>query len=162
MRRSPPLRLATGAVVATDSATPLIDCSAVTDFTPLPSLLGGVFIGLAAALLLVTHGRVAGISGLYAKLFTRDRTLATFFVLGLALGGAALGLLAPGAFAAVPTRSLGLTVVAGVLVGFGTRLGGGCTSGHGVCGIGRFSKRSIVATCTFMATAFLTVFLVRP
>lgn len=134
------------------------------DFTPLPALLGGLLIGLASALLLLTHGRIAGISGLYGQLFTRDRAgraLAAWFVLGLVGSGFFVGQLWPSAFAQAPARGLGLTVLAGLLVGFGTRLGSGCTSGHGVCGISRFSVRSIVATCTFMLTGGLTVLALR-
>lgn len=131
------------------------------DFTPLPALLGGLLIGLAAAMLLLTHGRVAGVSGLYGQLFTRDRNgraLAAWFVLGLVGSGVVLGVVWPGAFPVLASRPTGVTVVAGLLVGYGTRLGGGCTSGHGVCGVSRFSVRSIVATCTFIATGALTVF----
>lgn len=135
------------------------------DLTPLPSLLGGILIGLAAAILLLSHGRIAGISGLYGQIFTRDRSgraLATCFVLGLVLSGVVVGFVHPRSFADVPARPLGLTLIAGLLVGFGTRLGNGCTSGHGVCGVGRFSIRSIAATCTFLLTAIVTVLLVRP
>lgn len=131
------------------------------DFTPLPALFGGLLIGLAAAMLLLTHGRVAGVSGLYGQLFTRDRdgrALAAWFVVGLVGSGVVVGSVWPAAFPALASRSTGLTIVAGLLVGYGTRLGNGCTSGHGVCGIGRFSVRSIVATCTFVLTGALTVF----
>lgn len=136
----------------------------MSDFTPLPALLGGLLIGLAAAMLLLTHGRIAGVSGLYGQLFTRNaegRALAAWFCVGLTGSGVLLALVHPATFPDVPARPLGLTVAAGLLVGYGTRLGNGCTSGHGVCGISRFSLRSIAATCTFMITGALTVWIVR-
>lgn len=132
------------------------------DFTPLPALVGGLLIGLAAALLLLGHGRIAGISGLYGSLLQKpfkNHTLAAAFVIGLVASGVVMTRLHPTAFPVAPTRSLGLTVAAGLLVGYGTQLGNGCTSGHGVCGIGRFSVRSMVATLVFMLTAGLTVLL---
>ncbi|MBX3185831.1 MAG: YeeE/YedE family protein [Labilithrix sp.] len=136
----------------------------MNDLTPLSALLGGALIGLAASILLLTHGRVAGISGLYGNLFRRgvpDRAFRASFVAGLVVVGAALHLLRPESFASTWTPGLPLALVAGVVVGVGTRLGNGCTSGHGVCGISRLSVRSLAATGTFMATAFITVFVVR-
>jgi len=137
----------------------------MTDFTPLASLAGGALIGLAASSLLLTNGRIAGISGILGGLVDGDpqaRLQRVAFIVGLVLGGVALALATPEVFG---TRgdgvSLALLGVAGVLVGYGTRLGGGCTSGHGVCGIARFSRRSIAATMTFMATGAITVFVVR-
>ena len=133
------------------------------DFTPLPALIGGLLIGLASALLLLTHGRIAGISGLYASMLDRRsslRALGTAFVFGLVVMGLVMSWVRPESFPAGPVRSVGLTIAAGLIVGYGTRLGNGCTSGHGVCGIGRFSARSIVATLTFMLTAGLTMFVV--
>lgn len=125
------------------------------------SLLGGVLIGLSAASLLLSHGRVAGISGILAGLLDpEDRRWSALFLLGLFGGGllaAALGVSVAGAAAPPTVQLLG----AGLLVGFGTRLGGGCTSGHGVCGIGRGSLRSVVATLTFIASGGATVFVVR-
>ncbi|WGL61661.1 YeeE/YedE family protein [Pseudomonas sp. CW003PS] len=132
-------------------------------FTPWSALAGGALIGLAAALFALLNGRVAGISGLLGSLLQRGaegRGEKAAFLVGL--------LLAPllwGFFAALPsihfeTGSLGL-VVAGLLVGIGTRYGSGCTSGHGVCGISRLSPRSLVATLCFMATGFATVFVLR-
>lgn len=124
--------------------------------------LGGAIIGLAAVLFLLTHGRVAGISGLYGGIFhaSEDRGSRVAFVAGLVITGFVLHRLAPSRFGGA-TVALPLVAIAGVLVGFGTQLGSGCTSGHGVCGIGRGSPRSIVATLTFMATGFLAVFVVR-
>ena len=134
------------------------------DFTPIPALLGGALIGAAASLFLWSHGKVAGISGLYGGILRRgtsDRAVRVWFVAGLVLAGLAVRLVRPAAFASAWTPGLGLALLAGVVVGVGTQMGNGCTSGHGVCGISRFSTRSIVATLTFMATGVLTVFVVR-
>jgi uncharacterized membrane protein YedE/YeeE len=134
------------------------------DFTPVPALLGGALIGAAASLLLWSHGKVAGISGLYGGLLrkgTSDRAMRLSFVAGLLASGLAVRLVWPAAFVSSWMPTLGLALLAGVVVGVGTQMGNGCTSGHGVCGISRFSVRSIVATLTFMATGFLTVFVVR-
>ncbi len=136
----------------------------MNDFTPLSALAGGVVIGLAATLFLFTHGKVAGISGLFGALLRResgDRTTALSFVAGLVVAGLLVRLSFPDAFATSWSAALPTLFVAGLIVGFGTRLGSGCTSGHGVCGISRLSVRSLVATATFMATGFLTVFVVR-
>ncbi|SDU32649.1 hypothetical protein SAMN05216296_3094 [Pseudomonas pohangensis] len=133
------------------------------NFTPWSSLAGGLLIGLAASVLLVANGRIAGISGLLGSLLQRGadgRIEKALFLLGL--------LLAPllwGVFGALPriefqTGTAGL-IVAGLLVGIGTRYGSGCTSGHGVCGISRLSPRSMVATLCFMASGFATVFVIR-
>jgi uncharacterized membrane protein YedE/YeeE len=137
-----------------------------TEFTPWLSLGGGMMIGASAALLMATNGRIAGISGLTSRLFARAteseaRGVSALFVLGLLLA-APLWLLVSGDWPQqwVPS-SLVLMAVAGLLVGFGATYGNGCTSGHGVCGISRGSGRSIVATATFMATAFVTVLVIR-
>jgi uncharacterized membrane protein YedE/YeeE len=134
------------------------------DFTPLSSLLGGALIGVAASLFLWTHGRVAGISGIYAGALRRgttDRRARILFLLGLVLAAVVVRMARPEAFASSWTASLPVALFAGVLVGVGTQLGNGCTSGHGVCGLSRLSRRSFVATLTFMATAAVTVFVVR-
>lgn len=126
-------------------------------------LTGGVMIGLAASLYLWSHGRVAGISGLYGGLFERHdgaRPDRLAFVAGLVVTGLVLALAWPTAFG-TSTVSLGLVAVAGLLVGVGTKLGSGCTSGHGVCGTSRLAPRSIVATLTFIAAGALTVVAVR-
>jgi uncharacterized membrane protein YedE/YeeE len=136
----------------------------MNDFTPLPALAGGVLIGLAATLFLLTHGRVTGISGIFGTLLrgpSDDRRTALSFVAGLVVAGLFVRLLGPGAFATSWSPALPTLFVAGVIVGFGTQLGSGCTSGHGVCGISRLSARSIVATMVFMATGIATVFVVR-
>lgn len=133
------------------------------DFTPFSSLLGGAMIGLSASLLLFTHGKVAGISGMFGGVVLPSggqRGYRASFLLGLVLAGALLRVVRPQSFAAAPV-SVGAIVVAGLLVGFGTRLANGCTSGHGVCGLSRLSVRSLAATMTFMGTGTITVFVVR-
>ena len=127
---------------------------------PLAGLAGGVLIGLAAAVMLLGAGRIAGVSGIAARAFgiassSMPRSGAWAFVIGLPLGALIVtslsGPAAPG-FAGPVTLA-----IAGMIVGIGTRLGSGCTSGHGVCGMSRLSQRSLVATATFMATGFATV-----
>ena len=134
------------------------------EFTPFTGALGGALIGLAAALLLALNGRIAGISGIVGGLLpprAGDALWRLLFVAGLALG-ALLVRLYNGAPLAVPVESSTFTLVlGGLLVGFGTRLGSGCTSGHGICGLARLSPRSLVAVVTFMASAMLTVFALR-
>lgn len=115
-------------------------------------------IGAASALLLWTHGRIAGISGITGMVLepsTSDRDWRIAFLLGLVSAGVIASIIAPSAIGA-PVRSLGPVIAAGLLVGFGTRLGNGCTSGHGVCGLSRFSGRALVAVMTFMATGAVT------
>jgi uncharacterized membrane protein YedE/YeeE len=132
-------------------------------FTPVSALVGGAFIGLAASVLLLVNGRIAGISGIYGGLLKPtpgDTAWRAAFVGGLLTGGIALLLFMPGAIADASSRSLGATALAGVLVGFGVRMGSGCTSGHGVCGITRTSPRSMLATATFMGTGILTASLI--
>lgn len=131
----------------------------MTDFSVLTPLAGGALIGLAAGLLLLLHGRVAGISGILAGLLTpRSGEVAwrAAFAGGLLFGGLAVGALVPQAFAVDLVRSPFAIAAAGLLVGVGTRLGSGCTSGHGVCGIPRGSRRSLLATATFMTAGAAT------
>lgn len=132
------------------------------NFTPVSGLIGGLLIGASAALFLLLNGRIAGISGILGGALEQasaDGAWRYAFLAGLVA--------APAAWAAfVPVTveieaSTPLLIAAGLLVGFGTRLGSGCTSGHGVCGISRLSMRSIIATVTFMAFGFLTVFVMR-
>ena len=134
----------------------------MTEFTPLASAIGGALIGLSAAAMLAFNGRIAGISGILGGLLEGEgRSWRGSFILGMALGGMLLIVVAP---AAVPTATgmpLWLLAIAGLLVGIGTRIGGGCTSGHGVCGISRGSKRSLTATAVFMSAAMVTVFVTR-
>lgn len=116
------------------------------------ALAGGAMIGGAAALLLLTHGRVAGISGIVGGLLsasTKDRSWRYAFLVGLLAAGAVAGLLAP---ASTGGASPVLAIAGGLLVGYGARRGSGCTSGHGVCGLSRTSRRSLVAVATFMTT----------
>lgn len=126
-------------------------------FTPYSALAGGALIGIAASILLALSGRVAGISGVLGGLLVPkpgELDWRVAFVIGLALGGLVMFALLPGSIAPSP-RPLALVAVAGVLVGVGTRIGNGCTSGHGVCGLSRLSVRSLVATLTFMGTGIL-------
>ncbi|TYL47791.1 YeeE/YedE family protein [Marinomonas sp. IMCC 4694] len=121
-------------------------------------LIGGLLIGLTATFYLLTIGKVIGISGILSQLlFSKERFLPFLFIIGLIIGGSAYGVLTEQTVPFPELRSPLLLIISGLLVGYGTRLGGGCTSGHGVCGISRFSPRSIVATLTFMATAIITV-----
>jgi uncharacterized membrane protein YedE/YeeE len=132
------------------------------NFTPISALLGGGLIGLGASVLLLGSGRVAGISGVLGGILKRatgDVLWRVLFLLGLLSAGAVAALWAPASLGASP-RSLPTLIAAGLLVGVGTRLGNGCTSGHGVCGISRFSIRSITATIVFIAAGMLSVRLV--
>ena len=127
-------------------------------FTPLASLVGGVMIGVAALLLMLTHGRVMGISGILGGLVppqTGDANWRVSFLVGMVLAGLALSTTLPDAFTTLE-RPVWTIVLAGLLVGVGTRLGNGCTSGHGVCGMARFSTRSFAAVGAFMVTGVLT------
>ena len=133
------------------------------NFTPLQSLLGGLLIGLATALLWLLNGRIAGISGIAAGVLSSSGAELWWrlaFVLGLVLSSWVWLLWAPLPEVTV-TANYSLLALAGVLVGFGARLGSGCTSGHGICGLSRQSGRSLVATVTFMTVAVITVFIVR-
>ena len=134
-------------------------------FTPVASLVGGALIGLSASGLLVLNGRVAGISGILGGLVQPMRDEVAWrvaFLAGLLLGGLCIGWLVPGSIVArAGVAPTGFIAVAGLLVGFGTTLSGGCTSGHGVCGLSRFSTRSFVAVATFIATGGLAVFFIR-
>lgn len=135
----------------------------MTESSVLTALAGGVLIGLASVLLLLTHNRVAGISGIAAGIlppWNTDSGWRLFFLAGLIFSGF-LYRLAVGPVAMQIDASPWVLAFAGLLVGYGARLGGGCTSGHGVCGIARLSARSIVATLIFMLTAGLSVYGVR-
>ena len=135
-----------------------------TAFTPISGLLGGMLIGLAAVLLLLANGRIAGISGIVGGLLTRattDMGWRVAFVAGLWLGAIVYWLVRGEVFAVQLAATWPVMLIAGLLVGFGTRMGGGCTSGHGVCGIARLSKRSTVATLVFMGAGIATVFVTR-
>jgi uncharacterized membrane protein YedE/YeeE len=137
----------------------------MTEFTPLAGILGGALIGLSAVLLMAGYGRIAGASRIFAGLLTlnldAEFSWRFVFIAGLLIGAAWSGLF----FFDVSSLSFNggplTTIAAGLLVGAGTVLGSGCTSGHGICGLSRFSTRSLAATCSFMAAAILTVFIVR-
>ncbi len=136
----------------------------IENFTPVSGAIGGILIGIAATLLLAGSGRIAGISGIAGGLLARvpgDSAWRLLFLLGLVLGAGAYQLVTAAPLEVRIDVSAPLLIAAGLLVGFGTRLGGGCTSGHGVCGIARFSARSIVATIVFIGVAMATTFVLR-
>lgn len=135
------------------------------NLTPLSGLIGGALIGLAAAMLMLLTGRIAGISGILGGILsstTSDRGWRLAFIAGL-ITAPLLASFFTGAALPSPAMpaSLIVIVIAGLLVGFGSRMGGGCTSGHGVCGTARLSARSLIATAIFMAAAIITVAVVR-
>jgi uncharacterized protein len=136
----------------------------MSSFDPISALLGGAMIGVASVLLMMLTGRIAGISGILGGCLTLapgDRIWRVTFIVGLILAPFVSGLLGyPLSAPRMPANWI-VIVLAGLLVGFGARLGGGCTSGHGVCGIARLSPRSIVATAIFMATAIVVVAVMR-
>ncbi|HYL59115.1 MAG TPA: YeeE/YedE thiosulfate transporter family protein [Candidatus Acidoferrales bacterium] len=134
------------------------------NFTPVASLVGGVLVGVSASAMLLLDGKIAGISGIFAGVLrpARGDTLwKAVFLAGLLAGGVLLRMLIPHAFDFGILRPPAMLALAGLLVGFGTRLGNGCTSGHGVCGVSRISARSLVATATFMASGAATVYVVN-
>ena len=136
----------------------------MSNFTPVSAAIGGALIGLSAVLLMRLNGRVAGITGILGGLFEpdgKDRAWRVTFILGLIAAPLSAALLGSAVPAPQMPGNLGIVAVAGLLVGFGTRLGNGCTSGHGVCGIARLSPRSLVATGTFMLAAIVVVALTR-
>ena len=135
----------------------------IEGFTPVSALVGGALIGLAATALYAATGRIAGVSGIAGGLFRAglaDTSWRIMFLAGLVVGAAATALVAGSPILHVEA-SWPVLVLGGILVGYGTQLGRGCTSGHGVCGIARFSRRSIAATLVFMAAAAVTVFIAR-
>jgi uncharacterized membrane protein YedE/YeeE len=136
----------------------------MTEFTPVSGLFGGVLIGLAAVLLMACNGRIAGISGIVGGLlppWTSETWWRLAFVVGLVAAPLVYALLAAEDVQIGYPHGRGLMVAGGFLVGLGTRLGSGCTSGHGVCGMARLSPRSLVATVTFIATGVATVFILH-
>ena len=136
----------------------------MNEFTPWTALAGGALIGLAAVLLLGLNGRIAGISGVAGRLWFAprgDRAWRWLFLVGLMLGAGLWALVSPTPMAPRQGFPVSLLLLAGLLVGYGTSMAGGCTSGHGVCGIARFSARSLAATGMFMLMAVITTYLVR-
>ena len=134
------------------------------DFTPIPALIGGLLIGLASAWLLWANGRVAGVSGILFGALSPITAAEGRWRIAFIAGLVAAGLVYGAATGAIPARSgfpVGWLVLAGLLVGFGTRMGGGCTSGHGVCGLGRLSLRSLVAVLVFMGAGMAATYVMR-
>ena len=134
------------------------------NFTPIEATIGGALIGLSASLVLLLHGRICGVSGIFGRLLSRPGAQTPWslsFILGLVLGGLVMWQISPAYMEMTLDRSPLAVAAAGLLVGFGTAMGSGCTSGHGVCGLSRLSLRSLVATCTFMATGGLAALIVR-
>jgi uncharacterized membrane protein YedE/YeeE len=138
-------------------------------FSPIPALIGGALIGLAAAILWLALGRIAGISGMLGQVLGQalrgttgsERWWRILFLAGLPLGAALAVALGWAQMPGAPAANLGLAIGGGLLVGFGTRLGSGCTSGHGICGLARLSPRSLVATLVFMAGGIASTFVLR-
>ena len=136
----------------------------MANFTPLSAAVGGALIGLAAALLMLSTGRIAGISGIVGGLIgwnMPDRDWRIAFTVGLILAPLSGSLVGYAVAEPQMPASWAVIVIAGLLVGFGTRLGGGCTSGHGVCGVARLSPRSLTATAVFMVVAIIVVAITR-
>ena len=136
------------------------------NFTPVSALIGGGLIGLASGMYLLLNGRIAGISGIIGALFDRNGTDSAMFerlafVIGLIAGPLVLMMTTSISVSSVVTSPMPVIVIGGLLVGFGTTLGSGCTSGHGICGLSRLSIRSLVATLSFMAAGFITVLFTR-
>ena len=136
----------------------------MTDFEVLKPLTGGILIGIAASMMLLFSGRIAGVSGIFGGMLFqqgKERAWRLSFITGLIAGGILLYTINTDFFENSSGRDLLAVNIAGLLVGIGTRIGGGCTSGHGVCGIGRLSLRSIVATVTFVFAGMVAVVLVK-
>lgn len=134
-------------------------------FTPIASLIGGAMLGLASVLLMASHGRIAGISGIAARMFPpyfdKQALGRLVFILGLVAAPLLVATISGSWSPMSVTGNTGLLAIAGLLVGFGSVWGNGCTSGHGICGLARLSPQSLLAVVVFMATAMITVFVVR-
>ena len=138
----------------------------MTSFVPVSGLVGGALIGLAAIILMLGIGRIAGVCGIALNAMTASdtagRSWRLAFILGLPLGALLVTAIGLKDWSGVSfPATMPMTVIAGFIVGFGSIVGSGCTSGHGICGVARFSMRSVVATVTFMATGAATVFIIR-
>ena len=136
----------------------------MTEFTPFSALFGGSLIGLGASVMLLANGKIAGISGIFAGLLEPkqgDVAWRIVFLAGLFASGAVAFLFQPELVSTPSPRPTWLLIGSGTIVGFGVRLGRGCTSGHGVCGISRLSRRSIIATCTFMFAGVIAAYVTR-
>lgn len=135
------------------------------NFTPYLSLAGGVLIGISASILMYLNGRIAGISGIVAGVFNAasiaEKAWRLAFVIGLVIGGAIYMHFFPITIAPRELMSTKLLIVGGLVIGFGTAMGSGCTSGHGICGVSRFSLRSLVATATFLLSGIVTVYVFK-
>jgi len=134
------------------------------NFTPFSAMAGGALIGISVTLLLLFNGRIGGVSGIMNGVFfapKSDRIWRLIFLTGLVLGGFIFQRLVPDFNVPRQNYPLFLLGLGGFLIGFGTRMSGGCTSGHGICGIANLSIRSLIATLTFMATGMITVFIIR-
>ena len=136
----------------------------MNNFTPISAIIGGILIGIAAVILLLFNGKILGVSGIVSRAIFKPVLQSIWswvFLLGLILGAAVYRFIFPGQLMIVIEASPPVLILAGLLVGFGTRLGSGCTSGHGICGIARFSKRSVVATGSFMLFGMMIVYLMK-
>ena len=135
----------------------------IVNFTPIPSFIGGLLIGMAVILFFISNGRLAGVSGIVHNSLTtsQNRAVNLLFLFGLILGPIIFMIFTQSRIPFSMTTSIPIIIFGGLLVGIGTKIGSGCTSGHGICGISRFSVRSIVATITFMIIAMITVALVK-
>jgi len=135
----------------------------IINFTPYSSLIGGLIIGVAVVLFFITTGRLAGISGIVSSTLEKNENKFSnlLFIIGLVLGPLVIIFFSKNDLVFKMTSSIPLIIVGGLLVGLGTKIGRGCTSGHGICGISRFSTRSILATIIFMIFAMITVFFLQ-
>lgn len=137
----------------------------MTEFTPIASLIGGAMLGIASVLLMASHGRIAGVSGIAVRMFPpyldKEASGRVAFILGLIATPSVYAALADGWPTITVTNNMTVLVVGGLLAGFGSVRGSGCTSGHGICGLSLLSQRSLVAVVTFMVTAIATVFIAR-
>lgn len=136
----------------------------MNNFTPISAIIGGILIGIAAVILLLFNGKILGVSGIVSRAIFKPVLQSIWswaFLLGLILGAAVYRFIFAGQLMIVIEASPPVLILAGLLVGFGTRLGSGCTSGHGICGIARFSKRSIAATGSFMLFGMMIVYLMK-